>query len=85
MNSPKVTYGNDPCLYDVVDPNENTADIYSIVGNCFKLNVVLKWLNTKTRDLFFLYNVLNPVYNEEGGLISGDLIWAKYNVTVIQS
>jgi len=75
-------YGNSPYFWTDADPTSSSEGISQVVYPNFQNENKIEWRNTTTRDLFFLYDITNRVYDENGNLIGGDLVWAKYNVSV---
>lgn len=75
-------YGNNPYFWADFDPPTSADGISQIVYPCWQVRNAVEWNNTATNDVFRLYNVLNPVYDENGNLIGGDLVWGKYNLSV---
>lgn len=82
---PTVVYCNGATLVDTVDPTSSSEGISQIVYPNFQISNKVEFLNTTSRDLFYLYDITNKVYNDVGQLIAGDLVWAKYDILILQN
>lgn len=79
---PSSTYNSGLQYIDDRDPQTQEPTIQDFVLKNFQSPNKVEWLNTATRDTFILFNVLNPVYDNNGNLVSGDLQWAKESVVL---
>lgn len=74
-------YGNSPYFWADFDPVTDPSTIAGMAGvvyGNFMTENKMEWRNTVTRDLFFLNDILDRVYDDTGMLVGGTLSWAKY-------
>lgn len=72
-----IVYCNGATLISDSDPTMSSEGIEQIVYPNFSISNKIEFLNTTTRDIFYLWDIANKIYENEV-LVGGDLIWKKY-------
>lgn len=77
QNEPSSVYMNGLGYFADRDPATQEPTIQDFVIANFNSHNRVQWENTNSHDLFTLIKIDNPVYDENGVIVSGDLHWGK--------
>lgn len=77
-------YGNSPYFAAAYDPLPDPSSIPGMGNICygnFMNENKIEWVNRTTRARFFLYDITDQVW-QDGVLVGGTLVWAKYDILI---
>lgn len=74
---PSSVYMNGLGYFASRDPQAQEAEIQDFVIANYNSHNRVQWENTDSHDLFTLINIANPSYDDNGIIVSGDLVWGK--------
>lgn len=77
QSDPSSVYMNGLGYFAERDPQTQEPTIQDFVIANFNSHNRVQWENTSSHDLFTLIKIDNPVYDDQGVIISGDLHWGK--------
>jgi len=78
----KIVYGSIATLFSddgpPLIPDEGLAPA---IYNNFTAGNKVEWRHSPDQKLYWLYDVVNRQYNDEGALVGGEVVWSEYQTS----